>query len=226
MQSDAPQPHPAGKNSVGGAPTLAATRYSLHVVAELVLAGPQRRTSGTINLTCSPGGFRTIAEPAIRVEGTRVVHGGRSAEIDGSTPRALGEAIGVEAREPGNYHDGTGAGVDEPLVVARKDAEALGEWFAAGKEALLGLAPDQTPVLWPEHFDQAITAAEVNYGVSPGDAFSEVPYAYVGPWQQRDGDFWNAPFGAFRTWTEVPSPGQLLQFFREGRDRAAAPIRG
>ena len=44
-----------------------------------------------------------------------------------------------------------------------------------------------------------MTAAQVNLGFSPGDAFSDDPYVYVGPWgPARPGDdgYWNAPFGA------------------------------
>jgi hypothetical protein len=70
-------------------------------------------------------------------------------------------------------------------------------------------------VLWPEHFDLGVTVAEVNYGVSPGDSFLEVPYAYVGPWSLDDvqGDFWNAPFGAARP---VAGLADLGGFFAEG----------
>ena len=41
----------------------AATRRSLHGVAELVLAGPQYRTSGSIELRVTPGGFATTVAP-------------------------------------------------------------------------------------------------------------------------------------------------------------------
>ena len=58
--------------------------------------------------------------------------------------------------------------------------------------------------LWPEHFDLAVTVelangAKVNVGFSPGDSFSAEPYAYVGPFDTAglDGEYWNAPFGAF-----------------------------
>jgi hypothetical protein len=43
---------------------LAATRRSLHGVAELVMAGPQFRRSRSIQLRVVPGGFGTVAEPA------------------------------------------------------------------------------------------------------------------------------------------------------------------
>ena len=38
---------------------LAATRRSLHGVAELVLAGPQYRATGRLRLGMVPGGFAT-----------------------------------------------------------------------------------------------------------------------------------------------------------------------
>jgi hypothetical protein len=80
--------------------------------------------------------------------------------------------------------------------------------------------PDQTPTLWPEHFDVGITMAEVNYGVSPGDATLGEPYAYVGPWRVPSGAFWNQPFGAARPLTSLSSPHATLDFLLAGR-RAA-----
>jgi len=71
-------------------------------------------------------------------------------------------------------------------------------------------------VLWPEHFDLAITVDEVNYGVSPGDAAHPQPYAYVGPWTPRTGEFWNAPFGALRPHTDIPTADALAAWFAEG----------
>ena len=80
-------------------------------------------------------------------------------------------------------------------------------------------------MLWPEHFDVAIDAGEVNYGVSPGDGSCPEPYAYVGPWHfgersGRDDDFWNASFGASRTVRELGDQAGVLAFFRAGRGRA------
>ena len=94
--------------------------------------------------------------------------------------------------------------------------------FAIGDAALRTLAPDQQPVLWPEHFDVAITLDEVNYGVSPGDTGIPEPYAYVGPWTPRTGDFWNTPFGAARPLTTLGDDRAVLAFFREGQQRASA----
>ena len=76
-------------------------------------------------------------------------------------------------------------------------------------------------MLWPEHFDVAVTDAEVNYGVSPGDDFHPLPYAYVGPWTSRIGEFWNAPFGAFQTLDTSHDVDRLAadvsDFFERGR---------
>lgn len=62
-------------------------------------------------------------------------------------------------------------------------------------------------VLWPEHFDVALTLTtahgSMNLGFSPGDGFCAQPYVYAGPWEPRAGDFWDAPFGAHRTYRQV-----------------------
>jgi hypothetical protein len=80
-------------------------------------------------------------------------------------------------------------------------------------------------VLWPEHFDVAVTEGEVNYGVSPGDDYHPMPYAYVGPWTQRTGSFWNAPFGAVRGLDPRHDVDELaadvVAFLTEGRTKLA-----
>jgi hypothetical protein len=73
-------------------------------------------------------------------------------------------------------------------------------------------------VLWPEHFDVAVTLDEVNYGVSLGDGYLPEPYAYVGPWQPRTGEFWNAPFGAAKPLTGM----DVEDFFRTGLRQLSA----
>jgi hypothetical protein len=92
---------------------------------------------------------------------------------------------------------------EDPLEVDEQAAVELARWLATGEAALRGLAPDQTPVLWPEHFDLSITVDEVNYGVSLGDGFLAEPYAYVGPWAHREGISGTPPsarFAARRSW--------------------------
>jgi hypothetical protein len=207
-------PHPAA---------LSVTRRCLHGVAELVLAGPQYRRTGEIQLRVSPGGFATVFEPALRVDRAELVVGARRLALAGTTFAELGAAAGVEAGAPaGLYHDGSGVDLSEVVSVDETAAGYLADWFALGEQALRRLAPDATPVLWPEHFDLAISIGEVNYGVSPGDAAVPEPYAYVGPWQPHAGEFWNMSFGAARTRPELPDLDALLAFLAEGRERAGA----
>jgi hypothetical protein len=195
------------------------TRQALHAVAELVLAGPQHRRSGTIRLRVVPGGFGTVAEPALRVVGTELLGAGSGVPLDGRTATELAAAVGVEPGAPeGLYHDGSGVGLDEAMRVDPAEAAAIHDALARGDAAMRALAPDQTPVLWPEHFDLGITVNEINYGVSAGDGYLDEPYAYVGPWQSRVGEFWNAPFGAAHPVRELPD---LLAFFNAGRAAAA-----
>jgi hypothetical protein len=200
---------------------VATTRRALHGVAELVLAGPQFRTSGTIRLRVVPGGFATVAAPALAIDGEYLVAGEHRIAINGSTCGALAKAIGVAAGAPADlYHDGSGVGPDEPVTVAADAVRFLLGCFEVGDAALRGLRPDATPVLWPEHFDLGITDDEVNYGVSLGDAVIPEPYAYVGPWRTRAGTFWNVPFGAARPLAELPGADAVLGFFTAGRDQA------
>ncbi len=95
--------------------------------------------------------------------------------------------------------------------------DALGR----GDAALRAFAPESEPILWPEHFDVAITVDEVNYGVSPGDGHHGAPYAYVGPHQVPEGPFWNAPFGASRPVAELTDLSSVVAFFRDGAHEVA-----
>jgi hypothetical protein len=195
----------------------AQTRRAWHGVAELVLAGPQHRRSGTIRLRPTSGGFGTTKAPDLRVDIDRLVAGDLSYPLNGATCAALAAAVGVDVGPPANlYKDGSGVDPDEPLTVDPAAASLLAACFATGEEALRHLLPDQTPVLWPEHFDLAASADEVNYGVSPGDAYLDEPYAYIGPWTPRTGPFWNAPFGAARPLRELPTAAAVAAFFGEG----------
>jgi len=200
---------------------LAATRRSWHGVAELVLAGPQYRRAGTIRLRVAPGGFATTREPALAVVGDDLIAGQTRVGIDGRTPKQLAETVGVDVGPPPDlYHDGSGVDPDEPLQADAEAAAVLARAFTVGDAALRRFAPDQTPVLWPEHFDLGVTVDEVNYGVSPGDRYLDEPYAYVGPWTPRAGEFWNAPFGAARPVRDLPDVDALVAFYTEARDRA------
>ncbi|WP_326836097.1 hypothetical protein VSH64_14435 [Amycolatopsis rhabdoformis] len=194
---------------------LTTTRRSLHGVAELLLAGPQFTTSERIELRVAGAGFATIAAPALAVEGTRLITSSGAADLPGRTYREVAAEIGVEPRDLADvYTDGPAVRADETIELDADAVATLLSAFVAGDRALRALAPDETPVLWPEHFDVAITLDAVNYGVSPGDGFLPEPYAYVGPHEPRHGEFFNAPFGAARPVRELDD---LLAFFREGR---------
>jgi len=197
------------------------TRRAWHGVAELVLAGPQHRTTGELALAVYPGGFGTTAGPSLRVEGGNLVYAGGSAPIAGATCASLARAAGVEVGAPRDLYDsGSSVGPDDVLTIDPDAAEVLAAAFRTADSALRAFAPGQRPILWPEHFDIGITVDEVNYGVSAGDSYHDEPYAYVGPWTPRDGTFWNAPFGAVRPVTKLSDVDALVAFFTEGQDLA------
>lgn len=184
------------------------------------MAGPQYRRSGTIRLRITPGGFATVSEPDLRIEGHELVAGNQRIPLHGRSLKELGAATGASAGAPENlYSDGSGASPDDVVSVDAAAAEHLERSLAAGDEALRRFAPEATPVLWPEHFDLGISLDKVNYGVSMGDSYLGVPYAYVGPWEPRSGDFWNTSFGAAHALDEL---GDVTAFFAEGRERAAS----
>jgi hypothetical protein len=198
---------------------LVPTRRSLHGVAELLIAGPQHRAHGTIRLRVTPGGFGGVRLP-VRVDGAELVWDGGRAPLD-STCRALAETAGIDVGRPeGVYTDTSVLGPDTPLAVDPTAAKVICDWFSLGDAALRAFAPDLEPVLWPEHFDLGFSVDEVNYGISPGDAGHPDPYAYVGPWESRQGDFWNVPFGALRSADELPDVFAIAGFFAAGRDAA------
>ena len=180
-------------------PDLTPTRRSLHAVAELLLAGPQHADHGTIKLTVTDDGFATVREPVAAVAGVRLHGPSGSGDLDGATIADLGKQVGLVPRDlTAVYTDGCGLDASHVLRVDAGAAAQIHAGFARGDRALADFAPDAERVLWPEHFDLGITIDEVNYGISPGDSFLDVPYAYVGPWSLDglQGDFWNAPFGA------------------------------
>jgi hypothetical protein len=200
---------------------LAVTRASLHAVAEMLLAGPQFRSSGTIRLRVLEDGFGTVAVPDLRVEAGHLVAEAGRFRLTGTTIAALATSADIEAGAPiGVYGEGSGASPDTEIALDEAAAAEILGAFTRGDAALRRLAPSETPVLWPEHFDLGIGVGEVNYGVSPGDGWLDHPYAYVGPWEPRTGPFWNAPFGAARPMRDLSGGDALLDFWSEGRDRA------
>ena len=201
---------------------LSRTRTALHAVAELLLAGPQYRASGTIKLRVAPSGFRTVAEPEVAVVGTDLVANGIAVPISGNSARELARSVNVVAGAAlGVYQDGSGVGLDDELLIDDAAAAQLADVYSCGDAALRLLAPDVEPVLWPEHFDVGIRLDAVNYGISPGDDYLPEPYAYVGVDAVPVGDpYWNAPFGRVEPMTEFVEPATLRDFFAEARTRA------
>jgi hypothetical protein len=111
--------------------------------------------------------------------------------------------------------------LDQAIAIDAAAARQLADCFAIGEAALRRLAPDLEPVLWPGHFDIGISLGEINFGVSPGDAYLAEPYAYVGPWRVPSGPFWNAAFGAGRPLRDLPDVDAVLTFFRDGRSASS-----
>ena len=192
-------------------------RHALHAVAELLIAGPQYAATGDIRLTATADGFAGWAWRTTRVSGIdlttpagrfplrgRLVDVAKSAGI---TPRPLRDV----------YSGGPDFSDLEPVDVAVVAVHLLLRAIINGDAALRSFAPNEDPILWPEHCDIGISVPEVNYGVSPGDSSIDEPHAYVGPWRVPSGPFWNQPFWAARPLSELPTPPDITSFFVEGR---------
>jgi hypothetical protein len=197
------------------------TRRQLRGIAESFIAGPQYRSAGTIRLAVRPDGFTGVSIP-VAVHGTELVWGEDGAPLTG-TVGALAAATGLDIGPPdGAYQIVDPLTSDTVLAIDGASAELLQRCLYAGGFALKSALPEQHPVLWPEHFDVGAAADEVNYGVSPGDDFHPLPYAYVGPWTSRIGEFWNAPFGAFVALDPSHDVDRLAAdiaaFFERGRE--------
>jgi hypothetical protein len=216
-------------------PDYVVTRTALHSVAEHVLAPALHAYTGRIGLRVVPGGFATprFDGPA-GTRGLMVVDRGLVLRTDDGDRRAplttvgeLAAFVGIDGGAPSEvYQPLTPFEPDAPLLVDDRSFDALVEWFAlvdAALQALRGELDVRSPSpaqLWPEHFDEAFDAGEVNYGGSPGDASHDEPYLYVGPWSPPSGEFWNESFGASRPRSALDSVADALEFLREGASRA------
>jgi len=197
--------------------TYSETRRSLHACAELLLAGPRFRATGTLRLRVGPRGFGTWEEPYVGESGGDLVTDRQRVALDGLTFERAGTLAGLEtSRLDDVYGDGPKVDPSETIRLDRESVSRVEKALLLGDRALSEFRPEAERVLWPEHFDVAITAGGVNYGVSPGDAYSPVPYAYVGPHQPVAGEFWNTPFGAARELSTLRDVAGTVAFFREG----------
>lgn len=197
------------------------TRRELRGVAESLIAGPQYRAAGTIKLAVRADGFVGVAT-SLGVAGDQFVWGTGSAPLVGSVA-ALADAAGVEPGAPDGVYEITDPlAADAVLDIAHGAADRLYRSLYAGGFALVRALPGTHPVLWPEHFDVAVTVGEVNYGVSAGDDYHPLPYAYVGPWTPRSGEFWNAPFGGVLALDSALGVDELTSvvtdFFQRGQE--------
>jgi hypothetical protein len=202
-----------------------------------VLAAALYAATGEITLVPSPGGFRTPPWGAdgrfLAVDGTELIAGraGETRRAALTTIRAAADFAGVTPGAPARvYAPVTPLSLDEPLVIEPGTARLLADWYHLGALAMSRFAAEiaadePSPAwLWPEHFDLGITAGAINYGASPGDDQFTDPYMYVGPHDAPPpGEpFWNAPFGAVRTFRQIGTAEEAVAFFRDGRERAGA----
>ncbi|CAB4575042.1 MAG: hypothetical protein F2534_13645 [Actinobacteria bacterium] len=212
--------------------SLGEARNELHRIAVHVVARTRIEATGRLSLRVTPGGFGTPDLGSdgrrVRVSGGHLVvesdaEGAasvRSTAIHGASLAQLAAFAGVDLTETIDVgHDTPPLGdVGVPITLDGAAAAEVTAWFAdtaavldAVVASLSPLAAPTLPRLWPEHFDVAIEAQataerRVNLGGSPGDGSSDEPYLYVGPWtadRPGDPDFWNAPYGAMRTRSQL-----------------------
>jgi hypothetical protein len=220
---------------------MGATRDDLHRIAAHVLGRRRFAVSGHFGLRASPGGVATPAfrpEPEVLglAEWTLVREVGTqcwSMSLDGSTLAELARFGGADLDADFSAGPATPplGPTDTPLRLDDAELDGLYRWFDLGWRVLDAVTSDasvapscSTVQLWPEHFDAGTAAdlgsgAGVNLGFSGGDSFSEVPYAYVGPWgPERPGDpgYWNAPFGAFVPRSRAGDEEACAAFLRSG----------
>src|ERR1700743_2844710 len=138
--------------------TLTLTRRFLHGAAELLLAGPEHRATGRIDLRVAEGGFATAAGPSLRIEGTDLVTATTRVPLAGRTYTDAGAAAGIEAGAPVDVYTG-GPGVEpgETITLDDEAVRIIESALADGEQALRIHAPKVDAVLWPEHFDGAVT---------------------------------------------------------------------
>jgi hypothetical protein len=201
---------------------LAATRASLHRLAEHVISPTRQRANGKIGLRWTRGGFGTPYfgnDVQVRIAGDvlTVQIGGRQQQGRLVTLKDAAEFVGFDLTRQDAAYD------TSPLDVDVAASTWLGDLYGFGTsvleqlraEAPGGSAPSRVQ-LWPEHFDLAVELGDeaagrrAAFGVSPGDESVAEPYLYVSAWA-RDG-FEFAPLAAI-----LDAPDQreaALAFYR------------
>jgi hypothetical protein len=220
---------------------MGTTREDLHRVAAHVLGRRRYAVSGHFGLRASPRGIATPAfgpEPEVlRIAGPHLLRevgsDSSSMPLHGSTLAGLAAFAGADLGS--DYSAGAAmpppGPPDEPLHLDGEELDALYDWFDLGWRVLDAVTSEPasgsgwaTVQLWPEHFDAGCSldlgaGRGVNLGFSPGDTFSDEPYAYVGPWTaERPGEagYWNAPFGAVLTRSAGADAATCGAFVRRG----------
>jgi len=223
-------------------PAFAATRRSLHAVAEQVVSAAYWRATTHIGLRTSPRGFATPVfgdAERIRVDATALVHerGGAIRRHELTTPAAAAAFIGVELGAPTVYPAATEVTPDTPLAIDRDAALVLADWYALAAALLADLraahadVPSTELQIWPEHFDLACElgnegSTRANYGASPGDDGIPEPYLYVGPHDpsKRTGAFSRCGFGAALTYSELRQSTEAGDAGRQFYESAVAEL--
>jgi hypothetical protein len=202
-----------------------ATRTELHRICAHVLGRRRYEVSGHFGLRVGADGVVTPAfgpEPEVLriASGWLIREVGKEAatiEIGGSTLADLAAFAGTDLGPPFSVGGATPplGDIDAPIELDDDACAVLVQWWELGATVLDAVGEQrgdqlETVQLWPEHFDLATVVTlpsgkGANLGFSPGDGYSDEPYAYVGPWDgDRPGDreYWNAPFGALRSRTD------------------------
>jgi hypothetical protein len=231
-------------------PVDLATVEELRRLATHVLARARFAATGRFSLRLTPGGFGTPEfgpdQRRVRVSGTTLFvesdrEGNattRSKRIDGNSLLLLAHIAGVGLSTPLDVgHDTPALGqLSAPIHLDAPTVGMVHRWYAVVGDLLDRVVHAKQPTaspsvlrLWPEHFDLAIDiqarpGIRVNLGGSPGDAFLDEPYLYVGPWTDArpgGGTFWNAPFGAARPVSALTTVDDGYDFLMEGVGRLA-----
>jgi hypothetical protein len=218
---------------------FAATRASLHALAEHVVAPARHHVNGKIGLRYTRRGFGTpffANDVQVRIEaGEIVVQRGDGEDRSPIVSVAqAARAVGITPGAPAEvYKPSTSPDLERELPIDEGAALSLGAWFGFGASVLEQLrwdmqwaAPSRVQ-LWPEHFDLALELGDENfgsraaYGVSPGDEQHPMPYLYVAPWSEdfegpiwNDAHFFGASFGYEDLMGAADQRAEALAFFQ------------